>query len=121
MNGREERKTLPLIYACSGCSSVAQLANDLALNLDHRGLAEMSCISGVGGEVPALVKTARSGRKVIALDGCPLHCTEACLNRIDVAVDNHIRLYDLGIRKKLGVKASAEDFSTALRFVEQQI
>lgn len=121
MNGREERKTLPLIYACSGCSSVAQLANDLALNLDHRGLAEMSCISGVGGEVPALVKTARSGRKVIALDGCPFHCTEACLKRIDVAVDNHIRLYDLGIRKKLGVKASAEDFSTALRFVEQQI
>jgi uncharacterized metal-binding protein len=121
MNDRTRRKTLPLIYACSGCSSVAQLANDLAVTLDHQGRAEMSCISGVGGEVPALVKAAKSGRKIIAIDGCPLHCTEACLNKIEVAVDHHVRLYDLGIKKKLGIKASAEEFNTALRSVEQHI
>lgn len=42
---------LPLVYACSGCSNVAQLANDLALRLDRARLAEMSCIAGVGGDV----------------------------------------------------------------------
>ena len=30
---------LPLVYACSGCSNVAQLANDLALRLDRAGAA----------------------------------------------------------------------------------
>ncbi|MCB1967386.1 hypothetical protein CDO44_03055 [Pigmentiphaga sp. NML080357] len=59
----------PLVYSCSGCSSAAQMTNHLALQLDRLGLAEMSCIAGVGGGVPALVKTATSGRPILALDG----------------------------------------------------
>ena len=46
---------LPLVYACSGCSSVAHLANVLAMRLDRLCMAEMSCISGVGGGVGALL------------------------------------------------------------------
>lgn len=42
--------SLPLVYACSGCSNVAQLANTIAVRLDRAGLAEMSCIAGVGGD-----------------------------------------------------------------------
>ncbi|MFO6380467.1 anaerobic/virulence modulator AnvM, partial [Pseudomonas aeruginosa] len=75
---------LPLVYACSGCSNVAQLANDLALRLDRARLAEMSCIAGVGGDVPLLVRRARSGRPILALDGCPLHCVKGCLARHEV-------------------------------------
>ena len=45
----------PLLYACSGCSSAAQMANHLAVKLDRDGAAEMSCIAGVGGDVPSLV------------------------------------------------------------------
>ncbi|WP_279384630.1 putative zinc-binding protein [Vreelandella lionensis] len=33
-------KPRALIYACSGCSDVAQLANSVALRLDHAGEAE---------------------------------------------------------------------------------
>lgn len=47
---------LPLVYACSGCSNAAQLANHFALRLTRAGLAEMSCIAGVGGQVPALLR-----------------------------------------------------------------
>ncbi|KAB2842761.1 MAG: zinc-binding protein, partial [Burkholderiales bacterium] len=53
---------LPLIYSCSGCSSAAQLTNALALQLTREGLGEMSCIAGVGGGVPALLRLARAGR-----------------------------------------------------------
>jgi uncharacterized metal-binding protein len=48
----------PLVYSCSGCSSAAQMANHLAIRLDRDNQAEMSCIAGVGGGVPGLVKTA---------------------------------------------------------------
>lgn len=65
------RKQRPLIYSCSGCSDVAQLANNVAVRLDHEGEFEMSCISGVGGRVPALLKIARSGRAVITLNSLP--------------------------------------------------
>ena len=64
----------PLVYACSGCSNVAQLTNDLAVVLDREGIAEMSCIAGIGGKIKSLVKVAQSGRPVLALDGCPLNC-----------------------------------------------
>lgn len=96
------RKQRPLIYSCSGCSDVAQLANNVAVNLDHAGEFEMSCISGVGGKVPSLVKTARSGRPITVIDGCPLHCARACLENIGVEPDEHVRLYEFGFKKHYG-------------------
>ncbi|WP_454762778.1 putative zinc-binding protein [Cupriavidus campinensis] len=91
---------LPLVYACSGCSSVAQLANAFAVRLDRSGMAEMSCISGVGGGVPALTRVARSGRPILALDGCPLACVKACLASAGVAPDQHLVLNRLGATKR---------------------
>src|SRR3546814_16010219 len=92
--------TLPLVYSCSGCSSVAQLANYLAVRLDHEAAAEMSCISGVGGGVPMLVKRARSGRPILSLDGCVLACTRACLARVGVEPTRHMVLNQYGPTKR---------------------
>jgi uncharacterized metal-binding protein len=93
-------KKLPLVYACSGCSSAAQMANHLALRLDRAGEAEMSCIAGVGGGVAGLVRTARSGRPILALDGCVLHCVTACLANAGVTADTHLVLSDYGVKKR---------------------
>ena len=101
--------SLPLVYSCSGCSNVAQLANTLALRLDRSGLAEMSCIVGVGGHVVPLVNKARSGRRIIALDGCPLQCVQACLQQHDLEADVHVILSQLGWRKRFGVECSQEE------------
>jgi uncharacterized metal-binding protein len=94
-----KRSDLPLVYSCSGCSSAAQLANRLALMLDRDGEAEMSCIAGVGGGVPGLVKTARSGRPILAFDGCVMACAAACLEQAGVVAQRHVLLSDHGIRK----------------------
>jgi len=90
----------PLVYSCSGCSSAAQMANRMALWLDREGEAEMSCIAGVGGGVAGLVRTARSGRAIVALDGCVLHCVKACLANAGVQADLHVTLSDHGVRKR---------------------
>ncbi|MDR7308794.1 putative zinc-binding protein [Rhodoferax saidenbachensis] len=92
---------LPLVYACSGCSSAAQLANQMALRLDHAELAEMSCIAGVGAGVKPLARTARSGRPILALDGCPLHCVRHALAQQGVRPTVHLDLSDHGVRKDL--------------------
>lgn len=96
------RSTLPLTYSCSGCSNVAQLANTLAVRLDRSGLAEMSCIVGVGGHVAALVNKARSARRIFALDGCPLQCVENCLKQHGLHADVHLILSHYGLRKRYG-------------------
>lgn len=93
-------KKCPLVYSCSGASSAAQLANHLAVKLDRLNVAEMSCIVGVGGDVKPLVRTALSGRPIIALDGCPLHCVAHILKRHGLRADKHYDLSQLGVRKR---------------------
>lgn len=93
-------KDLPVVYSCSGCSSVAQMTNQLALRLDREGVGEMSCIAGVGGGVAGLVRTAQSRRPILALDGCALKCVSACLANAGVTADTHLVLCDFGVKKR---------------------
>ena len=79
----------PLVYACSGCSNAAQTTNYLAVKLDRPGLAEMSCVAGVGAGVSHLLEVARSGRPIIALDGCHLACARQCLENQGIVPDRH--------------------------------
>ena len=98
-----EHEQLSLVYACSGCSSAAQLANHLAVRLDREGSAEMSCIAGVGGRVPKLVRTAQEavqqGRPIVAIDGCALSCVKASLAQHDLSPTVHIQLAHRGVKK----------------------
>ena len=98
MAGR--KKNLPLVYSCSGCSSAAQMANHVALRLDREGEAEMSCIAGVGGNVPHLVNIARSGRPILALDGCALECTRSSLAERGLQPAVHLLLNEQGVKKR---------------------
>lgn len=99
----------PLIYSCSGCSSAAQLANHLAIRMDRRQAAEMSCIVGVGGDVKPLVRTAKSGRPIIMLDGCPLQCGRHTLARHGLKADLHWDLSKMGVRKEKHVDFDPAD------------
>ncbi|GIO36537.1 hypothetical protein J41TS12_13980 [Paenibacillus antibioticophila] len=97
-----KKNDLPLVYSCSGCSSAAQTANQVAIKMDREKIAEMSCIAGVGGDVKPLVRTAKSGRDIIAVDGCPLACCKSCLARHDVEPKHHFDLSKFDVPKRLG-------------------
>jgi uncharacterized metal-binding protein len=75
------------------------LANHVALSLDRSGAAEMSCIAGVGGDVPHLMRIARSGRPILALDGCPLVCVASTLARHGIEPKRHYQLQQYGVKK----------------------
>lgn len=109
-------RSRPLVYACSGASSAAQMANHLAVRMDRLEVAEMSCIVGVGGDVQPLVAVAKSGRPIIALDGCPLRCAAKTLQRHNVRADLRVDLSELGVRKR-----QHEDFDPqqAVRVLQQ--
>jgi uncharacterized metal-binding protein len=114
-------EALPLVYSCSGCSSAAQMANYLAIQMDRKNLAEMSCIAGVGGNVKKLVKTALSGRKIIAIDGCPLSCSKACLGNHQLKPDIHIELTAFGVKKKQHVDFDREEADRILAQIQERI
>ncbi len=107
----------PLVYSCSGCSSAAQLANQVALRLDRRGVAEMSCIAGVGGDVPHLLKIAQSGRPILALDGCPLVCVASTLARHGLTAQRHYQLQQYGVKKRQHEDFDPKQAATVLQQV----
>jgi uncharacterized metal-binding protein len=109
LSEKAEYCNLPLVYSCSGCSSAAQLANSLAIRLDRERLAEMSCIAGVGGGVRSLVKTAQSGRKIMVMDGCSLHCTKLCLDRYGIPINVHVDLSMAGVKKRFHQGATPKE------------
>ncbi|WP_342043767.1 putative zinc-binding protein [Bacillus sp. OTU2372] len=94
-----KKNDLPIVYSCSGCSSAAQTANMIAIKMDRVKLAEMSCIAGVGGDVKPLVRTAKSGRDIVAIDGCPLSCCKSSLARHEVQPKHHFVLSDFDVPK----------------------
>lgn len=110
-----------LVYSCSGCSSAAQAANAIAVRLDRSGVAEMSCIAGVGGDVPSLVKTAKSGRRITVIDGCPLQCARHCLQRHGVTPDRHLDLSKHGIKKIQHGDFNPEQVYEIFRMIKAEI
>lgn len=111
----------PTVYSCSGCSSAAQMANYLALQLDRSGAAQMSCIAGVGGDVRSLVLVAKKSEFIVSIDGCHLKCTQACLARHDVKSDMPIVLSDYGVEKKLHSDFSIDEAAELLKKIESEL
>ena len=111
----------PLVYSCSGCSSVAQMANYLAVKMDRDGVAEMSCIAGIGGNVKKMVHTALSGRKIITIDGCPLACSKECLGNHNITPDMHFELTGLGVRKRQHEDFDRDEANRLLKKIEALI
>lgn len=98
---------LPLVFACSGCSNSGQLANEVALELNRRGIAEMSCLAGVGAAKAHFLKKLAK-REVWVVDGCPIECALGIFDQVREGVDIPIRLHDLGVRKSDPIPTGAE-------------
>jgi uncharacterized metal-binding protein len=118
---KESRSSVPLVYACSGGSSAGQLANRVAQRLDRSGMAEMSCVAGVGGDVPSLVAKATSGRPVVVIDGCKLGCAKRCLERHGVFPVRYYQLSDFGIQKKLREDFDPRDVEGAVALIASEL
>ena len=96
------------VYSCSGCSNVAQLANSVAVKLDRKGVAKMSCIAGVGGDVAPLLSFAERSKKILVLDGCPLQCAAKCLERHNIKLTVHLILTEHGLVKNVNEDVSPD-------------
>ena len=116
-----KKSNMPIVYSCSGCSSAAQTANRIAIKMDRDNFAEMSCIAGVGGDVKPLVKTAKSGRGIIAIDGCPLACCKSCLARHEVAPNYHFVLSDFNVPKIKGKDPDPDLYQDAYNRIIERI
>jgi uncharacterized metal-binding protein len=92
-------KTSTVVYACSGCSDAGEIADRIARQLTREGVAQMSCLAGIGGRVKSLLLKAENAERILAVDGCPLNCARHTLELAGFKKFDHLELHKLGIRK----------------------
>jgi uncharacterized metal-binding protein len=90
--------SLPLVYACAGCSHAGRVSYEVAQALTQQGAAEMSCLAGVAAELPVFLRLMEK-RDVWVIDGCPLECAKGVFDKLDRPIDRHIRLREYGVAK----------------------
>ncbi len=88
-----------LLFACSGASDVGEIADHTARKLTREGAGKMFCLTGIGGRVASIVKTAKAADKIVAIDGCAQLCAKHCLEEAGFAGFEHVQLGELGMEK----------------------
>jgi len=64
-----------------------------------------------------LVKRARSGRPILALDGCVLACVKACLGKAGVEATHHMVLNQPGVTKRYHQESTESERAIAWQAV----
>ncbi len=108
----------PIVFACAGSSSAGNLSWHVAKELERRGVAEMSCLAGIGAHKPAFLRKLRD-REVWMIDGCPIHCGAGIFDLLDQPPAHHIRLADFGIKKQEPFNEQNDVAELASRVLEQ--
>ncbi len=86
-----------IVYACSGASNLGQLANEIAVELDRLGVADLACLADVGANDGKGRKD--EPKRVIAISGCAKGCCAPMLERHGVEVSRSVSLAERGIAK----------------------
>lgn len=89
---------IKLIYSCSGAADVGELADRAVRVLRKDGIAQGSCIAGIGAGLSGYVQSAKGADMTIAIDGCPVACVKKNLEKIGVK-PVAVNLAELGYKK----------------------
>jgi len=88
-----------LIFSCSGAADVGAIADKAARILNQEKIGKMFCTVGLGGKVKPILKATQEASLLLALDGCPLECTQHSLKQAGFNEFLSIRVTDLGMDK----------------------
>jgi len=105
------------VFSCSGAADVGEVADQAARTLNREGKIKMFCLSGIGGGVSGIVASTRAAEKIVAVDGCPLHCALKTLEKAGFTDVAHVRLDELGMAKGSS-PASKENIAKVVKAVE---
>jgi uncharacterized metal-binding protein len=106
-----------LIFSCSGAADVGEVADRTARKLTREGLGKMYCLTGVGGRVASIVKTAQAADRILAIDGCALNCASRCLKEAGFKDFAILKLAEVGMEKGSS-SATEENVARATKAAE---
>lgn len=110
-----------LIFPCSGGSNVGQIANETAKRLTRQGVGGMYCLAGIGGHISGFAEATREVKKVVAIDGCPVHCARKTLEHADCPVTVHVVVTELGIKKSSDFNLDDKEIAKVENTVKEKL
>jgi uncharacterized metal-binding protein len=110
-----------LIFTCSGASNVGQIANETAKRLSCQGIGGLSCLAGIGGHINGFAEATREVKKVVAIDGCPVHCARKTLEHADCPITVHVVVTELGVRKTSDFHLDDKDIVKVENAVKEEL
>jgi uncharacterized metal-binding protein len=89
-----------IVYACSGCADVGEIADQVARKLRKDGFAtpKASCLAGIGAGLESFIDAAKAAEEVVAIDGCPVFCAKNILENAGLTPVS-VLLTDMGCEK----------------------
>ena len=73
-----------LVYSCSGCADVGEIADQVARKLTREGYGKMTCLASISADISGTIASARGADENITVDGCSVACARKTLENIGV-------------------------------------
>jgi len=109
-----------LVLACSGGSNAGQIANNVMIELDKKGVGNAYCLAGIGAALSGFVESAKAAKTVV-IDGCPVGCGKKAFEKYGIEVSRYFIVTELGIEKTHDFTKLADETKSVLKAIESSI
>lgn len=113
----EEVTLLP----CSGGSNCGQIANQVAVKLTEEGIGNIYCLAGLGAHIEGMIESARSAKRIVAIDGCSVACARKTIEHAGLKVTDWICVTEEGISKNHKFQLDPEEIDFIARRTKESL
>lgn len=105
------------ILPCSGGSNCGQIANQAAVSLNNLGIGKIYCLAGIAAHIDGMVESAKSAKRLVAIDGCQVACAKKTIEHAGLTVTDWICVTEEGISKRHNLLLEQAD----IEFITQRV
>ncbi len=110
-----------MFLPCSGGSNCGQIANQVAIKLDEEGVGKIYCLAGIGAHIEGMIESARSSKRIVALDGCQVACAKKAAEHAGLTVTDWLCVTEEGIEKNHNFKLVSKDVDLIARRTRERL
>jgi len=110
-----------VVFPCSGGSNCGQIANDVAVHLNEEGIGTLFCLAGIGAHIPGVIESAKSAKRIVAIDGCFVECAKKTLEHAGLTITDYIDITKEGIAKNKNFKLNQQDVLFIVKRTKQEL
>lgn len=110
-----------IFLPCSGGSNCGQITNQVAVELTEEGIGNIYCLAGIGAHIEGMMESARSAKRIVALDGCLVACARKTIEHAGLPVTDWICVTEEGIEKAHNFTLSQGDIALISRRTRESL